>query len=179
MLEPEGEGSTSGTVEKFLQHRRALGIAGERLRLVSKRFQNYDGEGKPFDLVLSFNSINHLEESLAASLDVSNQAQRIYVDLFKKAYGLLHAGGTFIISDTGRTNYWNRLGLTNPFAPDIEWHKHQDPDLWQSLLREAGFQCRNVVWHSFYPLRSFSRLLTNSFTAKWMTSQFVISAQKI
>lgn len=179
VLEPEAEGCTSGAREKLIRHRTAIGLSEEQLIVVPKTLQEFDGEGRLFDLILSHNSINHLDESACAALHSSAKAVGVYLEILKKVYHLLRSQGFCIISDCGRTNYWNRLGLINPFAPDIEWSKHQDPGLWQLLLNEIGFQCSAWKWHSFYPLRSFRKLLANSFIAKWMTSQFVIWAQKM
>jgi len=178
VLEPEAEGSIQGTKKRFLQHRRAVGISEECLILVSETFQIYSEKNGPFDLILSYNSINHLDESACIALGKSERAEKIYLELFKKANKLLYPGGFFIISDCGRFNYWNFLGLPNPFTRDIEWYKHQEPELWQFLLTRAGFQCIALEWLSVYPLRFFKKLLANSFFARWMTSQFIITALK-
>jgi hypothetical protein len=29
--------------------------------------------------------------------------------------------------------------VKNPFKPNVEWHKHQKPQLWIDILSEAGF----------------------------------------
>jgi SAM-dependent methyltransferase len=178
VLEPEAEGSTHGVKKRFLQHRKAVDVSEECLILVSETFQIYNGKDGPFDLVLSYNSINHLDESACTALDRSEWAEKIYLELLKKVNKLLCRGGFFIISDCGRFNYWNSLGIPNPFARDIEWYKHQEPELWQSLLTKVGFQCIALEWCSFYPLRFFKKLLANSFFARWMTSQFIITALK-
>jgi hypothetical protein len=179
VLEPEQDGSTSGAGERFLQHRRALGIPSQYLVLLRETFQDFHSKEYSFHLILSYSSINHLDESAVVILDKSDQAQGVYIDLLKKAYFLLCSGGFFIIGEGGRTNYWHRFIGKNPFAPTIEWEKHQDPDLWLLLLNKSGFQGCELQWHRYYPLRGLGRLLCNKFTAKLIVSQFIITAKKL
>ncbi|MBW1822196.1 MAG: class I SAM-dependent methyltransferase [Deltaproteobacteria bacterium] len=62
LLEPEADGATKGVAGKFLKHRKALRIPDERLRLYPQTFQEYEGEKESFDIVLSYASINHIDE---------------------------------------------------------------------------------------------------------------------
>ena len=55
-------------------------------------------------------------------------------------------GGTLLIADCARRNLFGDLMVPNPFAPSIEWLKHQQPKLWVKLLQKAGFESKNIRW---------------------------------
>jgi hypothetical protein len=111
------------------------------------------------------------------SLESSVESQERYVALFARIRGWLRAGGYFIISDAGRVNYWDRMGLRSPFARSIEWRKHQEPEVWARLLAEAGFHVEGLAWHRFYPLRVLGAAAANRFVARLTTSQFVLTCR--
>jgi SAM-dependent methyltransferase len=140
--------------------------------------QEYEDKNGSFDLVFSYSSINHLDEGACARLDRSNSAKKAYLQIFEKVKGLLRSGGHFVISDSGRLNFWNLLGLRSPFAPTIDWKKHQEPVVWEGLLKKAGFEFVALDWHRFYPLRWLGWLGSNSLVARATTSQFILTVRK-
>ena len=87
-------------------------------------------------------------------------------------------GGHFILSDAGRINLWNQIGMNSPFSPTIEWEKHQDHDLWRQLLSDAGFSFVSLDWLRFYPLRKFGFFGCNLLIAWATISQFIITMVK-
>lgn len=178
ILEPEADGSTHGVGRRFLEHRDALNISEERISYFPQIFQEYEGEERTFDLILSYNSINHLDERACERLKKSKSSKIIYSELLEKAFRLLRSRGYFVISDSGRLNFWNLIGLRSPFSPSIEWEKHQEPTVWKNLLNEVGFEFVSFDWHRFYPLRWLGRLGSNKIVARTTTSKFILTVRK-
>jgi len=135
--------------------------------------------GRRFRLILSHSSVNHLDEDACMKLGDDPAARRRYVELFGKVRDLLEPGGTFILSDVARENYWAKLGRPSPWAPEIEWEKHQEPETWCGVLEDAGLEARAWRWfHPYYGLRRLERLLDNRVAARCLSSVFVIRAQR-
>lgn len=178
ILEPGGAGAKHGAAMRFMKHRQALCIPEDSIALYPQTLQEYEAESGSFDLVLSYSSINHLDERACISLSRSRKARAIYLSMLEKVYGLIGPGGWFIISDCGHGNYWRRLGARSPFARTIEWEKHQDPPVWRQLLEEVGFEFVKLDWHRFYPLRWLGRLASNRIVALATTSQFIMTVRK-
>jgi len=178
ILEPEASGSRSGVAKRLERHRLALRIPEDRLRLYRVPLQDFEGEEKSFDLVFSYSSINHLDEFACTSLTSSYGARKRYLSVFRKVNELLRDGGHFIISDSGRLNFWNFFRLKSPFAPTIEWCKHQEPFIWKSLLYTAGFEFGGLEWLRFYLLRRLGAIGVNSVVARATTSQFILTMRK-
>lgn len=162
-LEPEAEGSSRGMQQEFLQRAEVLGV-GNRVRLLPITFQEFTSSSH-FDILFCHNAVNHLDEAAVVECHNNEAAQRTYIELFKKMRRLCTDGGYLIIADASRYSFWYRLGYPNPFAPTIEWHKHQPPRVWKRLLQQAGFQTISIRWKS--PAR-FSRIGQVLFGNEWV-----------
>lgn len=84
-----------------------------------------------------------------------------------------------IIADCSSRNFFRKLGIKNPVAPTIEWHKHQPPEVWLSLMRPAGLVEQSTVW--IVPARFGDIgqvLLGNRLGAYFLSSYFRIIATK-
>lgn len=178
LLEPEVDGSVDGAGDRCLEHKKALGISDDRLMLCPVTIQEYEDKNGSFDLVLSYSSINHLDEGACVQLGRSSGAEKAYLQIFEKVKGFLRSGGYFVISDAGRLNLWGLLGMRSPFAPTIDWKKHQEPVVWEGLLKKVGFEFVGLDWHRFYPLRWLGGLAANGLVARATTSQFILSVRK-
>lgn len=176
-LEPELEGSTSGTVRQFAELVSRTGLEGLTCRATT--FQDYDPAGQQFDLVLSYNSVNHLDEAACQALLTSEQARATYRTIFTKMCDLLKVGGYLIVWDVARDNLWPRLGLKNPIDRNIEWDKHQNPRAWQALLGQCGFGEFALTWPVYDPFRPLSRLLGNRWAAYCLGSRFRLQARRM
>jgi len=157
-LEPEGEGSKPKAMEKFRKLQLGLPTL-DRVNLVSAMVQNFNPRGKKFDIILLHNSINHLDEEACVNLKHNSHAIEIYKIIFQKIYNLANSGAELIISDCSRYNFFGLLKLKNPFAPTIEWHKHQSPTYWAKLLSEAGFYNPRIRWPIFSRVGSIGKVL--------------------
>jgi SAM-dependent methyltransferase len=178
LLEPEADGVTEGVGKRFVNHKKALSIPSEQLMFFPLTLQEYEGERETFDLVLSYNSINHLDEPACINLHKSETARSKYQKYFEKIYGLMRPAGHFIVSDAGRINFWNQLGVTSTFAPTIEWEKHQEPSLWRQLLNDAGFSLVSLDRLRFYPLRRLGLFGSSRLISRVTTSQFILTMIK-
>jgi cyclopropane fatty-acyl-phospholipid synthase-like methyltransferase len=109
-------------------------------------FQDYTAADRTFDIVVSMASINQLDENSCIRLRESRQAVRTYEGIFRRVARMMKPGGTFIIVDAGRRNFFDDLGLRNPMLPGVEWFKHQQPKDWVPLLQNCGFGLPVVAW---------------------------------
>ena len=178
ILEPEMDGSRPGTGRRLIEHARQLNLSDSKMEFQPVSFQAYRANAEDFDIILSYSSINHLDEPACAQLDRSKDAKTTYLRIFEKVYDFLRTGGHFLISDAGRLNFWGFLRLRSPFAPTIDWKKHQEPVVWEGLLKKAGFEIVALDWLRFYPLRWLGWLGSNSLVARATTSQFILTVRK-
>lgn len=177
-LEPEADGSTSGSARIFENSIRALGC-GNDVELVRSRVEDLSPDDRhSYDLVLLYNVVNHLDESACARLEDDPVARRVYVDAFKNIGRLLRHDGKVIVADCGRNNLYGDLGIKNPFASNIDWSKHQNPRVWKEILRAAGFVPGALRWYRVYPLRHLGILFSNRLIAYFTYSHFVLEFHK-
>jgi len=179
-LEPEIEGSTKGTLEKFKKLSAKLSLSNLSLQPV--RFQEFDAT-REFDIILLHNSINHLDEEACIKLWCDDEARRRYELIFQKLSKIAAPGAKIIITDCSRYNFFALLGIRNPFAPAIEWHKHQPPEFWSNMLSNYGFMNPKIRWgldveayfSSSGGLRRIGGLLFgNRFASYFSTSAFLL-----
>ena len=176
-LEPETGGSRSGMGAKF---RKLGGILGyNHVRFEPLTFQAFEPTGKQFDIILLHNSINHLDETACINLLNSEAAKAIYLNMFSKLSSLASGGASLIVCDCSRYNFFALLRIKNPFAPTIEWHKHQAPEVWVDLLSQVGFVNPRIRWTSFNTLRSPGKtLLGNKLLSYFFRSNFCFTMEK-
>jgi SAM-dependent methyltransferase len=176
-LEPEASGSTSGVGARAAAHRQALGIPEDRWDYRADTLQSFSGG--PYRVILSYASVNHLDEAACVRLLEDPAARATYVELFRKIHDLLEPGGTLVVADAARENYWAKLGRQSPWSPEVEWHKHQEPETWARLLEEAGLEPVSRRWFfPYYRARHLRPVLDNKIAARCLDSTFVIRARR-
>lgn len=173
-LEPEAAGSTSGSSRKFQQMLHLSGL--KNVTLFRRTIQQYEPAKARYDVALSYNSIEHLDEEAVQRLQSDPDSREVYQVILRKIAQSLKPGGRFIIYNVGRTNLWPLLGLHNPFAPTIEWHIHQDPSLWRTLLLDSGFDRVDTGWELKYSLRHMGPLVSNCLFTFFTDSMFRLVA---
>lgn len=176
-LEPEDAGSTSGVQRQFAEWKSELGASN--VEIYHGTFQDYVGDGKPFDVIVIQDAVNHLDEAACVSLRDSEASKNVFRKLFKKLGGLSGPGGLLHIADCSSENFFPKIGLANPFDPGIEWQKHQPPSVWLALLEEAGYKLERKRWSS--PGRfgaAGQAVLGNSLAAYFFTSHFAMTMRK-
>ncbi len=177
-LEPEIEGSTSGISDKFNRLRMLLDC-DDNVELKSITFQSLELKSETYDIVLLHNSINHLDEPACVNLLIDSISNNIYQEIAAKIYSLSNHGARLILCDCSRYNFFQLLKIQNPFAPTIEWHKHQKPEIWANLFIEAGFIKLKIQWNSFNALGNLGRLITgNQVMAYFLRSHFCLTMIK-
>jgi SAM-dependent methyltransferase len=176
-LEPTQAGSSAGVAGTF--ERTAALLHLDKVQLVRERFQDYDPVDTKFDVLLLHASVNHLDEDACIHLHRDREAQKTYLTLFRKLAALSTPGAKLIVVDCSRRNLYPDLGLRNPFAPSIEWHKHQPPELWACLLSQVGFAKPEIRWNSFNRLGRVGRLLLgNRIAAYTLNSLFSLTMER-
>lgn len=164
-LEPELAGSSSGMQDRFERAAKRLGARSADLR--GETFQEFDPAGERFNTILSFSSVNHLNEEACIRLHRDESAREVYRGLFRKLARVSAPGATLVLADCSRHNLFARLPMTNPVARTIEWEKHQPPKLWVEMLSEAGFEDPKVTWASFNTLRRPGQMLLGNKVGAW------------
>ena len=146
------------------------------VRFGAEAFQDWDPQGQRFDVVLMHASINHLDEEGCIHLHRDPGARQRYAKVFEKLAAISRPGASLVVVDCSRRNLFGDLGLTCPFAPTIEWQKHQPPELWAELLAAAGFGQARIRWNSLNALGPLgSALLGNRLGSYLTTSLFCLT----
>jgi SAM-dependent methyltransferase len=173
-LEPEAAGSTHSVTTTF--ERIASRLRLPQVTMSPQTFQNFDPGNQTFDVILLHNSINHLDEEACMALLEQINARRRYQSIFKRLSELSSRGADVILADCSRNNVFGLLRITNPFAPSIEWNKHQSPRVWAQLLKEVGFANPRIRWSSFNSLGRPGRLLFgNEIASFFLQSHFCLT----
>jgi len=176
-LEPELAGSSTELKEKFNSINSELAL--NNVSFVQETFQEY----KPsdiFDIVILHNSINHLNEDMCIKLKEDKTAQEEYKKYFHKLFQMTNLGAKLIICDCSNKNFFNLVGLENPFASTIEWEKHQSPEVWAKLLEECGFRKEKIRWSSQNRLGVVGNLLMgNRFISYFIASHFCLWMKRV
>jgi len=177
-LEPEHEGSSSSAIDTFNKLHKLLKCNNVTLKPAT--LQAFEPEGEKFDIILLHDSVNHLNETACITLLSESRAKAVYKELFSKIYSLSSKDAKLIICDCSRYNFFALLKTRNPFAPTIEWHKHQSPQVWANLLGEVDFINPGIKWSSFNRLRNWGRILIgNKLMAYFLTSHFYLTMDKL
>jgi SAM-dependent methyltransferase len=169
-IEPEAEGSTAHSLERFKRNVETLRLQN----LVQARactLQDLPVSEKLYDIAIMYNVINHLDEDAVMSLHTDKQAMQRYIALLQKLRLHIKPKGWVIMADCGRDNLWPRLGIRSPFMASIEWEKHQNPETWITVFARAGFQSFDFRWS---PLQPFPKLTGNRFVEYLTCSHFVL-----
>jgi len=169
-LEPEAAGSTQGCVSRIRQMQDALSVPN--FTVLNCRIQEYSSQNRSFDIVLLYNSINHIDEEACASLHSCPSSRQSYLQVFTRISTYMRPGAALIIADCSRYNMWPMFHLSNPFARSIEWWKHQSPRTWCTLLSEIGFIKRNLSYYQYFPFRHFGYWTANPIIAFCLNSHF-------
>jgi len=176
-MEPEAEGSSrdvSGTFRRLM-----LRLGHPNVSLVREPIQEYRAVPCSFDIVLLHNSVNHLDEEAYLNLGRGGDAGDRYRAIFEKLHELAAPGAFLVITDSSPRNFYTLLGIEHPVCRNIEWNKHQPPELLIELLREAGFESPDLSWSSFNRLgRVGWWMLANRIGAYFFTSHFRIRMEK-
>jgi hypothetical protein len=176
-LEPEDSGSSSGVIKLFRDLGSILGYENVTIEVLF--FQEFKSDPGAFDIVILHNSINHLDEQACIELLQDQSARSAYREMLSKLFVLCAEDADLIICDCSRHNFFDRLGIRNPFDPNIEWHKHQPPVTWIDLLLAVGFANPVTRWSAPGSLGKLgAALFSNKFMAYFFTSHFCLSMSK-
>jgi len=172
-IEPEAKGSTNGTLDLFRKNVKVLGLERqiEAHACTLQDFAANASAGTQFDIVVMYAVINHLDEEAVVMLDRDERMVERFLGILRPLRQITRTGGTVVVSDCARSNFWPDLGMTSPFAKSIEWFKHQNPPVWIRVFERAGF--RNAIWY-WSPIYPFGKLSTNSFVQYLTRSHFVL-----
>ncbi len=172
-IEPSADGSTSGSLEIFRRAIEVLSLDGN-VEARPEFLQDLPKSEGRYDVITMYNVINHLDEESVTTLHYSPEARSRYVSLLEDLRSRMRARAWLIVADCARDNVWTRFGLRSPFASNIEWHKHQNPQTWIEIFREAGFRHADLRWSPMQPIPKW----TANKLAQYLTcSHFVLRFQ--
>lgn len=148
-LEPETDGSTHNVTHTFRQNIQTLGLSN--ITLQTNTLQAYTAQPASFDVITLIAVINHLDEAGVVHMHKDQTIQHRFAEMLMPLHAWLKPGGTLAIYDAARHHALApliKLGILDkhPLAPSIEWHKHQQPNQWLRVLRQAGFSRFKVMW---------------------------------
>jgi SAM-dependent methyltransferase len=178
-LEPEADGSTHGVENTFRRLHDIIqpGKKVEYLRLTMEQY--FEQSAEKFDLILLINCINHLNENSVATLHQSDAAKAVYRGILQGIVSALNVNGRLLITDCSRRNVFADLRMHNPLMPTIEWHKHQSPRVWMSLLSEIGLRKLELCWSAPDGLGAIGQLMLGNGIASYLTtSMFRLTASR-
>lgn len=173
-IEPEADGSTSGTFHSFRENIKLLGLE-QQVEAHAVTLQDLPKDVL-FEVAVLYNVINHLDETAVVGLRVNADMAQSYLKILAGLRARVSRGGFVIVADCARSNLWPALGLRAPLARSIEWKKHQNPAVWSSLFEQAGFERFSCRWSPLYPL---GRLTTNRFVHYVTVSHFVLTLRAV
>ena len=170
-IDPEAKGSSSGDFKTFQDSIETFGLKN-KVFAYNYQLTELPPQQRPFDVVIMYDVINHLDENSVTALDREPAARSAYVLALQALRSYMRIGGWLIVADCARYNLWIRLGIACPFTRYmIEWEKHQNPQVWISLFAQAGFECFDMRWSPLYPFRR----LTSNWLVQFLTySHFVL-----
>jgi SAM-dependent methyltransferase len=181
-IEPESDGATVGVQAKFHATAGAVPGLGDLVTYKPLTFDQYADEvGRDsFNFVVMRDVINHLDEEATAVLHKhgGEDARKKFVDILQRIADFVAPGGYVLVTDVGRLNFWNAIGMKSPFAPTIEWHKHQQPSMWQSLLERVGFEKVDERWPVRFKMRALGPLLSWKLPSYFLGSHFAMRMRK-
>lgn len=143
-LEPGAQGSESGARDTFTEVCADLEL--KNVQVLGQRLEEFFPFPESFDVILLNNSINHLDEAACVTLQVDPEARERYQCLFTRLGSLARPGAILVATDCSSGNFFPDHGIRSPFAPTIEWHKHQHPSVWARELAKAGFRDPSIRW---------------------------------
>jgi SAM-dependent methyltransferase len=177
-VEPEAAGASSGLGARFQRFKAAVDPQLP-VTFVNATIQSFLETARRFDVIVCANAINHLAEDACVHLRDDPRAREQYLSLFRSLYDATVPGGWLVATDCGRSNFFGTLGLKSPFMPDIEWYKHQDPQVWGQLLLHAGFRDVQISWSSPNTLGRPGRIiLGNRLVAYFLLSHFRLGCRR-
>lgn len=172
-LEPEVDGSRNGMINGYHDLQRVLPetLPVELKPLTLQQYLLQTGAEK-YDVIIMHNSINHLDEEACIHLLKDDASYRGYLAIFKDVFRIMKKGGILIATDCSCNNFFNDIGMKNIFCPTIEWHKHQKPRTWITLLEEAGFKNPKVKWLAPNRMGKPGSLLMSNYFMSYLTRSF-------
>ena len=170
-IDPEAHGSSSGDFASFQETIEILGLT-KRVAAYERYLHQLPEQDSPFNVVVMYDVINHLDELAVSLLHRDQDASKSYVRALQSLRSHMRGGGWAIVADCARDNFWPQIGLKSPFTHNqIEWQKHQNPDVWIGIFKQAGFRLYDLRWSPLYPFRT----LTSNRLVQFLTySHFVL-----
>ena len=181
-LEPEGDGSRPEGSRTFEENIEKLKL--DNVTLIKKPLEDFQAEEQSFDYILMYSVINHLDEERVEDLDINEESFQFYLLMVQQMLNWLKPGGKLIVHDAARSHAFApliKMGILkrNPRYPTIEWEKHQDPEVWRRLFKNAGFVDVKSHW-GVYTRYDFIRKIVgwSSFINWFINPHFIIHASR-
>lgn len=168
VMEPEFDGSSAGMIREFNELKELLG-GPENISHTTGVLEDFDRANHSFDFILMHNSVNHINEEACVTLTKDKESDEIYQKFLLKLKEICQANTELIICDAARNNFWSDIAMSNPFTPQIEWQKHQNPNVWGKVFAKAGFKTEATKWTSPNQLGHIGKILLGNKLGAYLT----------
>lgn len=169
-LDPGGDGALHDYNSVSSRFRQSMGL--ENVLFLPVRLQDFNSGAQSFDIIIMNNSINHMDEPACEQLPDDEEAKQAYSEVFEQIALLSKPDTILVASDCSPQNIWTKLGRKNPFAPTIEWGKHQPPEVWIEFMLQAGFTDPQVRWFSIQRLGRIGKFLLGNRIGAYLTDSY-------
>ncbi|MBN1435583.1 MAG: class I SAM-dependent methyltransferase [Sedimentisphaerales bacterium] len=174
-LEPQAAGSSQGSQTTFNKIKNELKLHQCKLEPID--FLKYNPDN-PFDIVLFYDSINHIRET-TADIRYDTAARQEQKQIIAHVRQVTATNGWVIMCDCSRKNFFGDFGIPSPVMPTINWKTHQCAAAWRSLLQEEGFGNLSINWRVPPRIKWAKPILDNAFVNYLTFSHFILRAQKL
>jgi ubiquinone/menaquinone biosynthesis C-methylase UbiE len=180
-MEPEMIGSRSGMITVQQQRLDRLGI--HSVEFLPADFNQWDPQGRTFDIVMCRAAINHLHASDQHALHHRPTYQG-YLEVIRKMLRVTAPGGVVLITDACRYAFFTatrNLGIRRPWdwsKTGINWRHHQNPQTWARIFREAGFSSVHVRYPLPFRLRQFGGVVDTAAVNFFLQGSFILRSTR-
>jgi SAM-dependent methyltransferase len=180
-MEPELIGSRSGMIS--LQQERLDRLGLQAVQFLAADFNEWDPQGRTFDVVMCRAAINHMHASDQHALHHSS-TYRGYLEVVRKMHRVTAPGGAVLITDACRYAFFTatrNLGIRRPWdlsKTGINWRHHQNPQTWARIFRDGGFSDVAVRYPLPYRLRQFGGLVDTAAANFLLQGSFILRATR-
>ena len=170
-LEPSLDGSNNNNKDVFDLIKNEFNF--KNITFLETTLQDFIPNYK-FDMIILKDSINHINENACINLKKNNENIEIYKNIFDKLYALMSSEADIFISDCSSKNFFGDLNIKNPFVHEIEWFKHQEPQIWINLMKNSKFRVISLDWSTLNSLKFLGKFNNSKLLSYFTSSNFRI-----
>jgi len=130
-----------------------------------------------FDMIYISHCLHHIYESTVRLGRAEESSTKNLTALLRDIYTTLSENGVLVVAEVPRYSIM-RIGRLFGLLKDTDFKTKQEPRDWICALEKVGFKSFKVKYHTPYPLRRFTWLLSNRMGRYILCGQYYILAYK-